>query len=274
MTVPDMLLNLNSLPPGWVWCTLQDLSANEPNALTDGPFGSNLKSADYVSAGIRVIRLGNIGMGEFKNSDKSYISEEKFAELRKHAVFPGDLIIAALAEPVGRACEVPHDLGATLVKADCIRFCPHPFILGRFVLHSLNSPQGQKRTKASSHGIGRLRINMENLRSLPVPLAPAEEQRRIVSKLETILARSRRANEALDAIPAMLERFRQSVLAAAFRGDLTADWRAQHPDVEPLPKTLARLPVQATPKRGSTAEATPIQGRFAISSGPPKRPAP
>ncbi len=67
------------------------------------------------------------------------------------------------------------------------------------------------------------------------------EQRRIVSKLESLLARSRRAKEALDAIPALLERFRQSVLAAAFRGDLTADWRAQHPDVEPASKLLERI---------------------------------
>ncbi|MEZ4394121.1 MAG: restriction endonuclease subunit S [Polyangiales bacterium] len=48
----------------------------------------------------------------------------------------------------------------------------------------------------------------------------------IVAKLDDLLARSRRAKEELAAIPALLERYRQSVLAAAFRGDLTADWRA------------------------------------------------
>lgn len=55
------------------------------------------------------------------------------------------------------------------------------------------------------------------------------------------MARSARAREALDAIPALLDRYRQSVLAAAFRGDLTADWRAQHPDVEPASELLERI---------------------------------
>ncbi|HZH77289.1 MAG TPA: restriction endonuclease subunit S [Archangium sp.] len=241
MSPPDQSRNLPSLPLGWAWTTLDDLRANTPNALTDGPFGSNLKSSDYVPSGVRVIRLGNIGVGEFRDDDQSYITEEKFDMLRKHEARPGDLIIAALAEPVGRACEVPMELGSALVKADCIRFRPHPAVHGRFILHALNSPQGQKRAEAASHGIGRLRINLENLRSLPISLAPAPEQFRIVSKLESLQARSRRAKEALDAIPALLERFRQSVLAAAFRGDLTADWRAQHPDVEPASQLLERI---------------------------------
>jgi type I restriction enzyme S subunit len=72
-------------------------------------------------------------------------------------------------------------------------------------------------------------------------LPPLGEQRRILSKVEALTARSRRAKEALDAIPPLLERFRQSVLAAAFRGDLTAAWRAQHPDVEPAEELLKRI---------------------------------
>ncbi|QLH38561.1 MAG: hypothetical protein HWD60_05800 [Defluviicoccus sp.] len=62
-----------------------------------------------------------------------------------------------------------------------------------------------------------------------------------MAKIEAVLARSARAKEALDAIPALLDRYRQSVLAAAFRGDLTADWRAQHPDVEPASELLERI---------------------------------
>ena len=51
----------------------------------------------------------------------------------------------------------------------------------------------------------------------------------------------RRAKEALDAIPALLDRYRQSVLAAAFRGDLTADWRSRYPDTEPASELLEHI---------------------------------
>ena len=72
-----------------------------------------------------------------------------------------------------------------------------------------------------------------------IGLPPLNEQRRIVAKIEALMARSGRAKEALDAIPALLDRYRQSVLAAAFRGDLTADWRTQNPDTQPASELLA-----------------------------------
>ncbi|WP_437505927.1 restriction endonuclease subunit S [Sorangium sp. So ce1099] len=85
------------------------------------------------------------------------------------------------------------------------------------------------------------KISGTTLRELPVLLPPYAEQLRIIAKLDTLTAKSRRAKEALDAIPALLERFRQSVLAAAFRGDLTADWREKNPDVEPAEELLKRI---------------------------------
>ncbi len=56
-----------------------------------------------------------------------------------------------------------------------------------------------------------------------------------------LTARSRRAKEALDAVPVLLDKLRQSILAAAFRGDLTKEWRAAHPDVEPASVLLDRI---------------------------------
>lgn len=79
------------------------------------------------------------------------------------------------------------------------------------------------------------------VKAFHVYLPPINEQRRIVAKVDALQARSRRAREALDAVPALLDRFRQSVLAAAFRGDLTADWRAKNPDVEPASVLLDRI---------------------------------
>lgn len=84
-------------------------------------------------------------------------------------------------------------------------------------------------------------IYYPEVKAFHVCLPPVREQRRIVDKIQALMARSARAKEALDAIPPLLDRFRQSVLAAAFRGDLTADWRAQNPDVEPADQLLDRI---------------------------------
>jgi len=91
-------------------------------------------------------------------------------------------------------------------------------------------------------------------------LPPLNEQRRIVEKIEALTARSRKAREALEAIPDLLDQFRQSVLAAAFRGDLTADWRAQNPDVEPAEALLERIRVERR-KRWEEAELEKMRAK-------------
>lgn len=90
-------------------------------------------------------------------------------------------------------------------------------------------------------GSGQPYVSQSLLNPLEILLPPLNEQRRIVEKIEALTARSRKARGALEAIPALLDQFRQSVLAAAFRGDLTADWREQNPDVEPAEELLEQL---------------------------------
>ena len=61
--------------------------------------------------------------------------------------------------------------------------------------------------------------------SLEMPLPPESEQRRIVAKLEALLAKVDSSRKRMERIPIILKRFRQAVLAAACEGKLTADWR-------------------------------------------------
>ncbi len=81
-----------------------------------------------------------------------------------------------------------------------------------------------------------------------VCIPPIDVQRRIVAKLDALLAQSRAAREQLEAVPALVEQYRQSVLAAAFRGDLTADWRKKNPDVESASKLLERIRIERRQK--------------------------
>jgi type I restriction enzyme S subunit len=84
-------------------------------------------------------------------------------------------------------------------------------------------------------------LSTARMKELEIPLAPTGEQRRIVEKIKALQEQSRRAREALSEVGPLLEQFRQSVLAAAFRGDLTADWRAAHPNVEPASELLRHI---------------------------------
>ena len=81
------------------------------------------------------------------------------------------------------------------------------------------------------HAVNQVSINQRSLSQVSVLLTPLREQKRIVAKVEQLLARVNAARERLAKIPAILKRFRQSVLAAACSGRLTADWRENNTSV-------------------------------------------
>lgn len=77
-------------------------------------------------------------------------------------------------------------------------------------------------------------------KTLPFPLAPLPEQKRIVAKLDEVLAQVDTIKARLDSIPAILKRFRQSLLAAAVSGKLTEEWRGRN-TVSPASKLLTLI---------------------------------
>ncbi|HIF9201959.1 TPA: restriction endonuclease subunit S [Photobacterium damselae] len=79
-----------------------------------------------------------------------------------------------------------------------------------------------------SGSVGHRRVPKDYLLNYPLPLAPLNEQKRIVEKLDEVLAQVDTIKARLDGIPAILKRFRQSVLAAAVSGKLTEEWRGRN----------------------------------------------
>jgi len=69
-------------------------------------------------------------------------------------------------------------------------------------------------------------ISQGMIKAWPFPLAPLSEQKRIVDKLDALRARVDACTQRLDRLPAIVKRFRDSVLAAATNGELTREWRA------------------------------------------------
>lgn len=209
---------LPTLPEGWEWHRVADLTAPEPRALTDGPFGSNLKTEHYTDSGPRVIRLQNIGDGEFIDAE-AHISEERFELLRSHEARAGDIVLASLGEELPRACLVPEWLGPAIVKADCPRLRPHPDHNPAYLVAALNSPWVRHQAAAVIHGVGRPRLKLAELKKLRVPLPARAEQDAIVEELEHDLSMLRDGVRAFGNALHGVVQYRAAVLRDALDGN-------------------------------------------------------
>ncbi|MCU1498529.1 MAG: type restriction enzyme StySPI specificity protein [Acidimicrobiales bacterium] len=210
-------------PGEWPIETLNDLVASRSD-IVDGPFGSNLKSAHYVGHGARVVRLQNIGFGDFVAGD-AFITLEHFQTLAKHNVAEGDLLFASLGENLPRACLAPRFGEPAIVKADCIRVRLRADINPRFVLHATQRPEARHWASEALHGMGRPRLGLGTIRRFPVPLPSRPVQDQVVAEVEAQFSNLGAALDAADRAEVLCAALRRSLLHAAFTGKLTAGWR-------------------------------------------------
>ncbi len=109
-------------------------------------------------------------------------------------------------------------------------------VIPEYIYHFVRQESFRRDGEANMTGsVGQKRVPADWLKAVEIPLAPLAEQRRIVAKVEEVLARVNAARQRLAKLPALLKRFRQSVLAAACSGRLTAEWREKHEHAEEWP---------------------------------------
>lgn len=154
-------------PKGWPMVRLGDLAEK----MSDGPFGSNLKTCHYTEKGVRVIRLQNIGIGFLNDEDKAFISNEHFASLPRNQCLPGDVIIGTLGDPNLRAMVLPLSIPEALNKADCVQFRCRPEVVDpEYICWLMNMPTTLVMAASLVQGITRTRISMGRLREMFIPV--------------------------------------------------------------------------------------------------------
>lgn len=226
--------NLPELPKAWSWISV----ANCAVEISDGPFGSNLKSDDYVSAGVRIVRLENIGTGEFIEDKESFISTEKYQKLKRHTVRPGDIVVASFINDAVRAALIPPSIEYAVNKADCFQVhCFGDTISANFLVRCFGARYFFKQLEQVVHGVGRPRINTTQLGESFIPLCSLPEQQEIVRLLDAQFEMIERNEREIDAALRKSEALRQSILKRAFTGRLVP----QNSSDEPASQLLARL---------------------------------
>jgi type I restriction enzyme, S subunit len=201
--------------------------------------GRAYKQEELLTAGTPVLRIQNLNGGNrWYYSDLS-LDPDKYCA-------PGDLLYAWSAS----FGPYQYDGPRAIFHYHIWRVVPGPSLDVRFAYWLLKEITAEVR--AAAHGVAMPHMTKAGMEAWPICLPPINEQRRVVAKLDALQARSRRARESLDAVPPLLEKLRRSILAAAFRGDLTKDWRAKHKDIEPAADLLKRIRTERRKKWEAT----------------------
>ncbi len=149
-------------------------------SFTGGPFGSDLKTEHYTSNGVRVLQLQNIGDGNFIKDYKIYTSNKKADELYSCNIFPGEILIAKMAEPLARACIVPDSEERYLMASDGIRLKVNSDkYITKYILECINSNYFRNKAIKKGTGTTRLRIGLGELAKIKLAIAKKKNNKKL-----------------------------------------------------------------------------------------------
>jgi type I restriction enzyme, S subunit len=237
---------LPELSPGWRWTRLAEITRPVPYAIKRGPFGSAIRKDIFVPNGFKVYEQQHAISGDFTKGSY-YINEAKFEELSAFELHPNEILVSC-SGTVGKVSIVPTNIQRGVINQALLKLSLHQFaLLNEYFLILFPAFFMETDTLTNLSGTAQKNIpGMDVLRAMPFPLPPLAEQRRIVAKvdalmalvdrLETQLAASRAtAAKLLDAIVVELTTITNHPLAMEQRKD-SADIQIRDHDEDDLLK--------------------------------------
>lgn len=215
---------MSDLPPGWSHALLPEMVAQD-GAFSDGDW---VETKDQDPNGdVRLIQLADVGDGSYRNRSSRFLTRGKAHELGCTFLRPGDVLIARMPDPLGRACIFPGDSKTSVTVVDvCVVRPGSEAVNPRWLMYTLNAPQSRNAMAALEKGTTRKRVSRGNLARIPMPVPPLAEQERIVAAIEEQFSRLDDGVVGLERIQHKLKLMRSALLRAAVNGDLSAAWRA------------------------------------------------
>ena len=212
-----------SVPESWEWTTLGSVCV-----VTGGGTPSTGDPANFDGGDIPWITPADLAghEGKFVSRGRRNITS-RGSESSGARLLPRGTVLFSSRAPIGYVAIAEQEVST---NQGFKSFTPPGGLLSDYLFYWLQRARELAVEMAS--GTTFPEISGERAKRLPVPRCPTSEQRRIVAKTEELFSDLDAGVASLDRVGRALKRYRASVLRAAVTGELTEDWREEHPDVE------------------------------------------
>lgn len=222
------LAELPELPEGWAWARLEEVCAHFIDCAHRTP--------KYAETGIPALRPRDVVGGKLDIQNAARVSRSEYEkQIERHRPEAGDIVYSRELS-LGWAIEVPRDLTICMSQG-MVLMRPHQQIRNRFFISFLNGPDGRGQAEKAATGSAHPHLNLTDIKSYVLPIAPTAEQNEIVQKIETRLSVCDKLEETFVDGLRQSEALRQSILKKAFEGNLVP----QDPNDPPASELLQRI---------------------------------
>jgi type I restriction enzyme S subunit len=200
--------------------------------LINGDRGKNYPNRnEYVETGLPFINTGHIEPnGSLSTERMNYITREKFNNLGGGKIIPGDLVYCLRGATMGKTAKVDN-YAEGAIASSLVIVRPNRQLLTSFAYQFLISPQGKDLITRFDNGSAQPNLSAKSVSIYPFALPTIEEQTEIVRRVEELFAFADKVEAQVNAAQLRVNNLTQSILAKAFRGELTADWRSANPEL-------------------------------------------
>lgn len=220
---------MRALPPNWVWARVGDLVELGPKNQAD----------DEIDAGF--VPLQRMGINYRSHHS---LEVRPWGTIKKGYThfMDGDVLLARITPSFengkgGIVRGLPNGIGSGSTEYYVCRPIRNT-LLPEYLLAHFKTPRFLRDgEQVMSGAVGQQRVPKQYLLDSQLPLPPLNEQKRIADKLDAVLARVDACRERLDHVPAILKRFRQSIIAAATSSDIQTDLEGNE---RPQPRSAFR----------------------------------
>ena len=184
-----------------------------------GPFGGSLKKSIFKEEGYVVYEQKHAIHDHF-NQLRYFIDEDKFNEMIRFEVKPGDIIMSC-SGTLGRVAIVPENIKRGIINQALLKLTPRKNVSVHFLKHWLRSKIFQSIIFEYSGGAAIPNVpSAKILKDILIPLPSLKEQNQVVNSIELMLAETKKLEAIYQQKINDLEELKKSILQKAFNGEL------------------------------------------------------